>query len=273
MKASVAAGVVVLQVAALWMGTGSARAQAMAVTDLTNFAQNLVTAIEAVDQTLQMIQQTKNQLAQYEEMVRNGAAPAVYTWDKLNSIHNRLQQIGAYLSNYRHFVRDLDDYLQRFGDLDYYRGARCYGSDLSCPAREWERILQQAQQMHGLGAEARKKTLDSLMRSLQLSEEDLSQEATNLERLQQQAQTAEGHMQALQAGNQLASAQAMQLMQIRSVMVAQYRALATDAQYRYTVQVQERAASERYRRRTEQKSDKTDLPAWPDDARMEWEGW
>src|SRR5689334_15292157 len=155
-------------------------ARAIPVFDPANFAQNLVTAIEAVDQTLTQVMTYKNQLQQYEEMIRNGAAPAVYTWDRIVSIQNKLQTIAGSLQHYRHWLRDLDDYLSRFGDLDYYRSARCYGSDLSCPESEWDRILRESQDLHGLGSESRKKTLDQLMKSLEASDEDLVEESANL---------------------------------------------------------------------------------------------
>jgi len=237
--------------------------RAMPVFDAGNFAQNLVTAIEAVDQTLTQILQYQNQLLQYEEMIRNGAAPAVYTWDRLVSIQNKLQTIASALRNYRHWLRDLDDYLSKFADLDYYRSARCYGSDLSCPESEWERILRESQEMHGLGSESRKKTLDQLMRALETSEEELAEESVNLNKLQRQSQAAEGHMQALQAGNQLASAEVHQLMQIRIIMVAQYRAIAVQLLVEQTREAQQTVAGERYRRPMSQESPKERWDSWP----------
>src|SRR5689334_1823859 len=108
-------------------------------------------------------------------MLRNGVAPAVYTWDRIVSIQNKPQTIAQSLRNYRHWLRDLDDYLSKFADLDYYRSARCYGSDLSCPESEWERMLRESQDLHGLASESRKKTLDQLMKSLETSEEELAE--------------------------------------------------------------------------------------------------
>jgi P-type conjugative transfer protein TrbJ len=237
--------------------------QAIPVFDPGNFAQNLVSAIELVDQSLTQVMQYQNQLLQYEEMVRNGLAPAVYTWDRIVSIQNKLHTIASTLRNYRHWVRDLDDYLSKFADLDYYRSARCYGSDLSCPESEWERILRESQQMHGLGSESRKKTLDQLMRTLETSEQDMVEESANLEKLQREAQAAKGHMQALQAGNQLASAEVNQLMQIRIIMVAQYRAIAVQLLVEQTREAQQAVAGERYRRPMAQESPKERWDSWP----------
>jgi type IV secretion system protein TrbJ len=252
---------VTVLVAALSLGLPSS-SRAMPVYDAGNFAQNLVSAIEAVDQGLTQVLQWQNQLLQYEEMVRNGLAPAVYTWDRLVSINNKLHTIARTLKNYRHWLRDLEDYLSKFADLDYYRSARCYASDLSCPASEWARILRESQDLHGLGSEAKKKTLDQLMRSLEASEGELEDEADNLHKLQRQAQNAKGHMQALQAANQLASAEVHQLMQLRAIMVAHYRAVAVQALVAQAQEAQERAASERYRR-----------PMTKDSPEVRWDWW
>jgi len=242
-------------------------AASMPVFDAGNFAQNLVTAIEAVDQTLTQVLEYQNQIAQYEEIVRNGLAPAVYTWDRLVSIQDKLQTIASSLRNWRHWLRDLDDYLRRFADLDYYRSARCYGSDLSCPESEWARILRESQDLHGLASESQKKTLDHLLRALESSETELVEESENLERLQLQAQNAEGQMQAIQAGNQLASAQAHQLMQMRAIMVAQYRAAAMEALSSQSISAQERAARERFLKPGAKDSPPAHWDVWPRGAR------
>jgi P-type conjugative transfer protein TrbJ len=223
-------------------------AGAMLVFDNANFAQNLVSAIEAVDQTLTQILQYQNQLLQYEEMIRNGAAPAVYTWDKLVSIHNKLNLIAERLRNWRGWLHSLDDYLKKFADLDYYRSARCYGSDLSCPESEWDRILRDAQENGGLGSVSRKKTLDELFHTLEDSEKELEADSENLEKLQRQAQSAKGHMEALQAGNQLASAEVYQLMQIRIILIAQHRAIAVQMLVEQSIEARQEVAGERYRR-------------------------
>jgi P-type conjugative transfer protein TrbJ len=239
------------------------RTSAIFVFDAGNFAQNLVSAIESVDQSLTQIQQYQTQLRQYEEMVRNGAAPAVYTWDRIVSIQNKLRSMATSLRDYRHWLRDLDDYLKRFGDLDYYRSAECYGSNLKCPEGVWDRILRESAEMHALASESRKKTLDQLMRSLDTSEGELKDESTNLEKLQRQAQSADGQMKALQAGNQLASAEVQQLMQMRTIMVAQYRAIAVQAEWEQSEEAQQTAAGERFRDPMAKDSPKQRWTAWP----------
>ncbi|WP_255466098.1 hypothetical protein [Legionella sp. PC1000] len=55
----------------------------------------------------------------------------------------------------------------------------------------------------------------------------MKSDARQLTRLQEQAQGAPGQMAALQAANQLASAETNQLLQIRGLMVAEQNAQAT----------------------------------------------
>jgi P-type conjugative transfer protein TrbJ len=257
--------VVTFVLAAAVLGVPSST-RAIPVFDPANFAQNLVTAIESVDQTLTQVMTYQNQIQQYEEIVRNGAAPAVYTWDRIASIQNKLQTIAHSLRDYRHWLRDLDDYLSKFADLDYYRSARCYGSDLSCPESEWDRILRESQELNGLGSESRKKTLDQLMKALEASDDELAQESTNLGKLQRQAQSADGHMQALQVGNQLSAAEVQQLMQMRAIMVAQYRAVAVQALVEQNREAQQQAADERFLRPMAKDSPNANWEVWPRSA-------
>lgn len=65
--------------------------------------------------------------------------------------------------------------------------------------------------------------------------------------MQTQATGAQGQMEAIQAANQLASAQTNQLLQIRSLLVAQQNAAATLAQAQADKEAQQAAASEQLR--------------------------
>ena len=60
------------------------------VIDGTNLAQNVMTAVESVAQTLKQIEQYRTQLQQYENMLQNTAAPTAYIWDQAQSTINGL---------------------------------------------------------------------------------------------------------------------------------------------------------------------------------------
>ena len=75
-----------------------------------------------------------------------------------------------------------------------------------------------------LASESQKKANDALLRSLESQQDAVQSDARSLERLQRAAQGAQGQMQALGYANQLASHQANQLLQLRSLMIAMYNA-------------------------------------------------
>ncbi len=52
------------------------------VVDGTNLSQNIMTAMEAVAQTLKQIQEYQTQLQQYENQLQNTMAPAAHIWDQ-----------------------------------------------------------------------------------------------------------------------------------------------------------------------------------------------
>ncbi|MCS6730425.1 conjugal transfer protein TrbJ, partial [Proteus mirabilis] len=58
------------------------------VADALNLQQNITSAMEAVAQTLQQIDQYKAQLLQYENQLQNTLAPAAYIWDQAQSTIN-----------------------------------------------------------------------------------------------------------------------------------------------------------------------------------------
>jgi P-type conjugative transfer protein TrbJ len=76
-------------------------------------------------------------------------------------------------------------------------------------------------------------------------QETLQSDADNLADLQTQATGAQGQMEAIQAANQLASAQTNQLLQIRSLLVAQQNAAATLAQAQADKEAQQIVADEK----------------------------
>lgn len=80
--------------------------------------------------------------------------------------------------------------------------------------------------------------------SVDRQQNTLQRDANNLANMQRQAVNAEGQMQAIQSANQLASAQANQLIQIRSLLVAQQSAVATEAQIAGDRESQQQAADQ-----------------------------
>ncbi|MCP5786797.1 conjugal transfer protein TrbJ, partial [Klebsiella pneumoniae] len=90
-----------------------------------------------------------------------------------------------------------------------------------------------------------KKANDAVFKVIDQQQNTLQADADNLADLQTQASGATGQMKAIQAANQLASAQANQLLQIRSILVAQQNAAATVAQVQADREAQQTVADEK----------------------------
>ena len=220
----------------------SAIAGGFPVIDVTNLQQNLMTALESVAQTLKQMEQYGTQLLQYEDQLRNTLAPAAYIWDQANSTINQVMGYIDTLQYYKQQAGSIDHYLAKFQDVNYYRGSPCFAKN-GCPSAEWQ-AMQTTQR---LGSEAQKKANDALFRGLDQQQSQLQQDARQLVRLQQSAQSAPGQMAAIQYANQLASAQVNQLLQIRALLIAQQNAAATRAQAVVDREAQEAAAAEQLR--------------------------
>ncbi|CAM4473179.1 MAG: hypothetical protein LEGION0403_FIIPPAGN_02395 [Legionella sp.] len=76
---------------------------------------------------------------------------------------------------------------------------------------------------------AQKRANDAMLRGIDKQQQNIKSDAARLKELQRHAETAKGQKQAIQAASELASAENHQLMQIRSLMIAQHNAQATRA--------------------------------------------
>jgi P-type conjugative transfer protein TrbJ len=226
----------VLAVGACYSTT--ARAAGIPVMDATNLQQNLISAVEAVAQTAQQIEQYKTQLQQYENQLQNTAAPTAYVWDQANQTMHDLMRATDTLTYYKQRLGSIEAYLRNYGDEDYYKASPCFSIDGCTDAQR--QALNDSQRR---GSEAQKKANDAVFRGLDQQQEQITQDAQQLVRLQADAQSAEGQMQAIQHANMLASHQTNQLLQIRSLLIAQQNADATRAQVIADREAKESAAS------------------------------
>lgn len=190
------------------------------VADGVNLQQNIISAMEAVTQTAKQIQQYQSQLQQYENMLQNTMAPASYIWDQAQSTINDLTQATNTLAYYQNQLGSLDEYLGKFQDVAYYRSSPCFSSS-GCSEMERTAMIQNRR----LASESQKKANDALFNNLALQQDNLQTDARQLQRLQSAAQGADGQMAAIGYANQLASNQANQLLQIRSLLIAQQNAV------------------------------------------------
>ncbi|MFV8644990.1 P-type conjugative transfer protein TrbJ [Ralstonia pseudosolanacearum] len=195
------------------------------VIDGTNVVQTTISAIQNVAAVEKQIQQYQTQLQQYQNMLQNTVAPAAWVWDQAQQTMNKLVNAQDTLSYYKNQAGSLDSYLSRYGDVSYYRSSPCFSGG-GCSSREMQ-ALQAAQSN---GSTAQKSANDAVLKAVDLQQQTLTSDAANLRSLQSQAMSAQGQMEAIQAANQLASAQNNQLLQIRGMLAAQAAAQATRAE-------------------------------------------
>jgi P-type conjugative transfer protein TrbJ len=231
------AGIVVILFA---MISTKSNAGGIPVIDAANIQQTTVAAIENVAQTLKQIQQYQTQLQQYENMIRNTLAPPAYVWAQAQYTMNKLMHMTDTIRYYGQQYGGLDGYLQRFRNVNYYRGSPCFNLDGNCAESAWS-ILKQGQDA---STDAQKSANDAVLRGLDHHSQQIPLDAAQLQILQQRTQTAEGQMEALQYANQLAAHQANQLLQIRHLLIAQHNAINAQNQAKVDQEAMWQAARE-----------------------------
>lgn len=195
------------------------------VIDGGNLVQNIMSAMEAVAQTAKQIEQYQTQLQQYENQLQNTMAPAAYIWDQAQATIGKLIEAQNTLAYYQNQLGSLDSYLGKFQDVAYYRSSPCF-SATGCSAAERTAMEENRR----LASESQKRANDALFKGLEQQQDNLEADARQLTRLQSAAQGADGQLAAIGYANQLASNQANQLLQIRSLLIAQQNAVGTKMQ-------------------------------------------
>lgn len=203
----------------------SAIATGIPVIDGLNVVQTTVSAFENVAQSAKQIEQWQTQLSGLENQLQNTVAPAAYIWDQASSIINKITTATDTINYYKQQTGGIDGYLSKFQNVNYYKNSPCFSNGGCSPT-----ALAAMQQSQTFGSEAQKRVNDAMFKGLDQQQSNLQTDATQLQRLQSQAGSADGQMKAIQAANQLASNQATQLLQIRSLLITQQTAAATRAQ-------------------------------------------
>lgn len=209
------------------------------VADGLNLGQTTISAMQSVAAVVKQIEQYRTQLMQYENMLQNTAAPSSYIWDQADQTITRLLEAQNTLSYYRNQAGSLENYLSKFQDASHYSASPCFGTQ-TCSDQDQRAITTARAE----ASTTRKLSTDALLMSVDRQQNTLQRDANNLANMQRQAVNAEGQMQAIQSANQLASAQANQLIQIRSLLVAQQSAVATEAQIAGDRESQQQAADQ-----------------------------
>jgi P-type conjugative transfer protein TrbJ len=213
------------------------------VIDGSNLTQNIVAAFENTSQTLKQIEQYRTQLQQYDNMLRNSAAPAVRVWAQATRTMNDLRAALDTLDYYKNQLGSLERYFDKFRDLDYYMNSPCFDGSDGCSQAEKDKI----EETQRLASESERRAVQALLKSLDEQQEAMERDAQQLERLQNAPDGGDGRMKALGYANQLAAGQYNQLLAIRSQLAAQQAVLAAFAQKQMDREAREEAAKKHLR--------------------------
>lgn len=196
------------------MVTLHTQATGIPVIDAANLVYQTLDAVENVSQTANQIIDLKNQADQYINLLKNTENAKKFVWDEAKTTITSLISKVDSIEHFAAMAGDLNTHLAKFGDVSKYQ-ILCLTGDCSKEQREMAKESSSSQ----------KYTYDQMYRGIQTQQEQLVEDATKLEQIQAAAESAEGRMEALQYANQLASNQAAQLMQIRTLLSMQANVL------------------------------------------------
>ena len=191
-------------IAIILIAASSVWGYAAIVLDPTNLIQNTISALKAIESVINEVQMIANQVKQIENLVQNTRAYAG-VWDReaLPSLV-RLGQIIEQEQAIAYAMAGMDRVFR-----DKYPGYR--------PITDWAAAYDQWTRT----------TLDTLrgtLAAVRLHADDFADEQRRVQTLTALSDSAEGRMQAIQAGNMLAAEQIQQLAKLRQLMMAQINA-------------------------------------------------
>ena len=189
-------------------------------TQILNHIELVTQYARQLQQYAAQLRQLETQIQQYENMVTNTMAPYTYVWDQVRQTMARVMGVYQQIQQFENMNGgSLEGYLSKFADATTYANNPCFGPG-GCTQAQLDALAKS----RNLGSSSQLLANNALFQSIKQAQTQIQQDAATVKLDQQQAQSATGRMQAIQAGNQLAGEQAMQLLQIRALLVAQAQA-------------------------------------------------
>lgn len=158
------------------------------------------------------LQQYQTQLEQYANMVTNTVALPQEIW---GTVQSDIMQVQA-LSNAASLLSgNSGSMISRLQSASAYANQVASLGNIAGQVSTWQQTIGN--------------NLSTMGRTLGLQQSQQQNQAAILQALQQHSQSAQGQMQAIQAGNELAGANAAQLAQIQATLTATAQMQASDA--------------------------------------------
>ena len=207
----------------------SSQASGMPVVDAANLTQNMRIAMSSARQTAALNRQLKKQIESLQQIKRNGRTLTRFEWDRAHRTLTRLSNLAReHQTISTRPLREIES---------IYRTAEQARNNPRSPRQA--RDAYQHQQRDRINAY--RYSLDSI----RAQRTALKDEARDLKRLVRIAQSADGRMQALQAGNQFASQQIGQMQKLRSVLLGMQEILTLEQLTGNALETEQRAAHQR----------------------------
>jgi P-type conjugative transfer protein TrbJ len=204
--APLAGGIALLSLSAT---TEPAHAQ-IAVFDASNFAENVMTAARELDQVNNEIQSLENQATMLINQAKNLASLPYSTLAQLDQSINQTQQLLSQAQNIAYDVTTIDQAFTQVYPQNYSSAASSQQLEADAQTR-WENARAGYQDAMTVQAGA---------------VQNLATTHAEVDALVSSSQSAEGALQANQAGNQILSVMSGQLADVTALIAAQGRAAA-----------------------------------------------
>lgn len=186
--------------------TFNARAQ-FVVVDPTNYIQNFMTQLRAVQSNLNEAKQIATEIQQLKTMAQNTASLTGGNWKQSNDVLNRLDGLMQQGEAIAVSAEDYDAvFRSRFPS---YKPKKNYAESY----RKW--------------SETSRDSVFGAMRVANIQVKGMNSEDQAMDALRSAASSSTGQKAALDAGNQIAMAQINQMQQLRELMVAQMQSQGT----------------------------------------------
>ena len=176
------------------------------------------TAASTAKQVAGQVKDYALQLQQYQDMVKNTLAPVAWVW---NETTNTYMQFRSYADMLQYYTSGggIEAYLTNFQNAGYYGSSPCFTAK-GCTFEE----IQKIRKTEWAASEAQKRANDAQIHGVSLGQEQLQKDSQDLSAVQRAAQAATGRNEMLGASNQLASANANNLLAMRALMLQQQEA-------------------------------------------------
>lgn len=179
-------------------------------------------------------------IEQINEWRENVEAMADYVTSPYEETVNGLLDVVDLVDSHMGEYGGIDSYLALFQDTPFYRATECFSNNIRCTQGRIAELMRTDQ----IGLQGVKRSNDRLFRGIEQQQRNLRTDSARLRDMSARVNGVQGRNAQVQAAAQLANEQAHQLLQIRTLLVAQQQAQATESQLKANRDARHQAVDE-----------------------------